>query len=98
MAMTEAARQELYEALKEHIGVDPADTLMAAMPPVGWADVATKRDLDVLRNEVRLELEARTQSLRADITDKLTETQRNLFFGFFAAHVASAALIINVLG
>lgn len=29
------------------MGSDGADTLMALLPPVGWADVATKRDLQL---------------------------------------------------
>ena len=69
MAMTEQARHQLYEAMKEAIGVENADTLMEAFPPVGWADVATKHDLDVglrsLANELRAEwrLEMRQQLL-----------------------------------
>ncbi len=32
-----------------------ATTLMEHLPPVGWADVATKRDLDALKHELRAE-------------------------------------------
>jgi len=39
----------------------PATTLMEGMPPVGWADVATKRDLEHL--EARIDLvEARFEA------------------------------------
>ena len=55
MAMTEEQRHELYTKLEEVIGMGAATTLMEGMPPVGWADVATKRDLEHL--EVRLKAE-----------------------------------------
>ena len=54
MAMTEEQRHELDTRLEEVIGMGPATTLMEGMPPVGWADVATKRDLEHL--EARIEL------------------------------------------
>jgi hypothetical protein len=54
MAMTEEQRHELYTRLEEVIGMGPATTLMEGMPPVGWADVATKRDLEHL--EARIDL------------------------------------------
>jgi hypothetical protein len=41
----ERARHELYRAVEELLGTRIADTLMALLPPVGWADVATKGDL-----------------------------------------------------
>jgi hypothetical protein len=54
MAMTEEQRHELDTRLEGVIGMGPATTLMEGMPPVGGADVATKRDLEHL--EARIEL------------------------------------------
>ena len=51
MAITEHARHQLYKHLEELMGAEDASTLMEHLPPVGWADVATKRDLDMLRLE-----------------------------------------------
>lgn len=45
MAVSERTRFELYEAVRRILGDEPAETLMAMLPPVGWADVATKHDL-----------------------------------------------------
>jgi len=53
MATDEAARHELFSRLEATLGLEAAGTLMAYLPPVGWADVATKRDLDQL--EMRLD-------------------------------------------
>ena len=48
MATTEQNRHELYQRLEKVLGTDEATTLMEHLPPVGWADVAPKRDLDHL--------------------------------------------------
>jgi hypothetical protein len=53
MAIGEEARHELYLALERRLGHDQASTLMELLPPVGWADVATKRDLEM--QDLRLE-------------------------------------------
>lgn len=54
IAVDERSRHELYRKLEEVLGPDPASTMMAHLPPVGWADVATKHDLAAL--EERLDL------------------------------------------
>lgn len=56
MAITEQARHRMYKHLEELMGIEDAGILMEHLPPVGWADVATKRDLDMLRFEWRTDL------------------------------------------
>ena len=56
MTVTEQQRQELHEWAKRLGNDEVAATLMELLPPVGWADVATKRDLDHLRTELRTEV------------------------------------------
>jgi hypothetical protein len=58
MVLDERARHELFLRLEQVLGPESAETLMEMMPPVGWADVATKRDLDTLvqRMDLRFEL------------------------------------------
>ena len=48
MAVDERTRHEMYSGLEEKLGPVVADALMAHLPPVGWADVATKQDLAAL--------------------------------------------------
>jgi hypothetical protein len=48
MQIDERSRRQMYERLEEVLGARTADALMEHLPPVGWADVATKRDLDAL--------------------------------------------------
>jgi hypothetical protein len=53
MPVDERSRHQLFRRLDEVLGPDQAATLIDHLPPVGWADVATKRDLDAL--ELRLD-------------------------------------------
>ena len=51
MVVDERTRHEMYSGLEEKLGPDVADALMAHLPPVGWADVATKQDLAALAQQ-----------------------------------------------
>lgn len=67
MAISEHDRYELHKWLIDNAGEQVAETLMAHLPPTGWADVATKRDLDLLTATLRGDM----HELRADVNDKL---------------------------
>ena len=67
MSISERDRHDLYLAVEGLIGTDQADTMMSLLPPVGWADVATKHDLAAL--EDRLELRFDAVDLRFDAID-----------------------------
>jgi hypothetical protein len=54
MAIDEQTRQELYRRLEEVLGRGAAVALMEYLPPVGWADVATKHDLAGLEQRMDL--------------------------------------------
>jgi hypothetical protein len=45
MAVDERGRLQLADAAKRAFGDEAGITLMELLPPVGWADVATKQDL-----------------------------------------------------
>ena len=47
-SIDERARHDLFEAVQDKLGARHADTLMSLLPPVGWAEVATKADLGAL--------------------------------------------------
>lgn len=53
MPIDERERHRLHERLDEVLGPEEAVTLMSHLPPVGWADVARRSDLDQI--ETRLE-------------------------------------------
>jgi hypothetical protein len=58
MEITEETRHRLYQRLEEVLEPEEATTLMAHLPPVGWADVATKHDLRALEERLDLRFEA----------------------------------------
>jgi hypothetical protein len=79
--MTEEQRHELYTRLEEVIGMGAATTLMGGMPPVGWADVATKRDLEHLEariGHVEAGLAARIDSLDARLGARIDSLDARL--------------------
>ena len=78
MSIDERRRHELHEQPDRILGTDEAATLMAHLPPVGWADVARKADLNHLDEVLTLRMEKgfaqiRTEMalLRADIHQEL---------------------------
>jgi len=52
VSVSERDRRALHRALVDRIGEREADVMRELLPPVGWADVATKKDLEIL--EARL--------------------------------------------
>src|SRR5258708_27398108 len=58
MVLDERSRHQLYLRLEEVLGPDAATTLMEHLTPIGWADVAVKRDLDALERRLDLRFDA----------------------------------------
>ena len=54
MSVDERRRLQLADAAKRALGDDAGVTLMEMLPPVGWADVATKQDIALLRGDLQL--------------------------------------------
>ena len=76
----------MYKHLEDLMGAEDAGVLMEHLPPVGWADVATKRDLDMLRLE-----------WRADLANGL-RVQAMAIIGGIAALNAAAIAIAKLIG
>jgi len=80
MAIDERARHELHRKLEEVLGPNEAATLMSHLPPVGWADVATKHDLALLEERMNLRfqsmedrIDGKLDRLRGDIFDRMAQ-------------------------
>ena len=99
MALDERARHELFLRLEQALGPESAETLMELLPPVGWADVATKRDLDALENQLlagfRGELLAQSNAISARI-DAINGQLQTLIIANLGAVVSVAALAFGI--
>lgn len=69
MAMNEAERFRLQQALARAIGDEPTETLMANLPPVPWTELATKSDLAHLGSELRSEMGLLRAELRGEMAE-----------------------------
>lgn len=49
---------------------------MEHLPPVGWADVATKTDLDHLQTMIEGRFDTKFAELRTDMADQFRDAQR----------------------
>lgn len=78
MTITEESRYQLYKQMEETLGADEANTLMEHVPPVGWADVATKADLAHLQAALEADIELLTVKARAEFDQMRTATATEL--------------------
>ena len=77
MSISEAERHEIYELIRAATSDRVANNVMSMLPPVGWADVATKSELDSLRTEMRSEFSAVRADIRALESNLRTEMHRS---------------------
>ena len=103
MVIDERARHELYERLESTVGEEATGTLMSYLPPVGWADVATKRDLDQLsgefdqlRREVRMEMGSMRHELLAEFHRELTRQTRTIIFSVLGTLIGLSGLALTL--
>lgn len=64
MSISEADRLEMRLELKKFLGDKVAETLMEHLPPMGWADVTRRSDIDHLRDQLA-DFKATTRGLAA---------------------------------
>ncbi|HEX9968839.1 MAG TPA: hypothetical protein VGB03_01770 [Acidimicrobiales bacterium] len=78
MATTEQSRRRLYRELTEVMGEERATLLVDELPPVDWANLATKRDLEDEIAGVRHEIADLRIATTRDIEDLRTATTRDI--------------------
>lgn len=78
MAIDEQSRHHLHRRLDDVLGPKDATVLMEHLPPVGWADVATKTDLAHLESSLRHEIQAVEYRMRIELAEFRTEVRTEL--------------------
>jgi len=103
MAISEAARSDLYTGLRQVLGPERAETLMSAIPLHDLDQVATKGDLVVLASDLRSEIaDLRTElktdiaELRAEMHTELGALRRSMTGWMFTLLVAIIAALTSV--
>ena len=91
--ISEDDRYDMHRGLEEVLGAKRAATLMEHLPPVGWADVATKRDLDHMHEVFNRDLDVLRLEWRADLSEGL----RRQLQWFVTTQLALAAAIVAAI-
>jgi len=110
MAINESARHELFNHFKELLGTKDTGTLMELLPPVGWADVATKHDLAALEERIDLRFsgleersDMRFSSLEERIDSRCDILEHRLMSAFrgelnSAIHSQTKVFVMTLMG
>jgi hypothetical protein len=89
MSVSEHERHQLFSWFEEHMGSERAATMMSMLPPTGWGDVATRRDLELF--EARID--AKLDQLEARFEAKLGQLMRTFGTWLFASQAAVIAAV-----
>ncbi len=95
MTIDERSRHELHLKLEQVLGPKSAAILMEHLPPAGWGEVATRRDLDHLREELTSRIEASEQRLRAEFGKDLAAQTRTFVLAMTGAVVTVGGLAVT---
>ena len=94
MAVDERTRHEMYSGLEEKLGTKVADALMAHLPPVGWADVATKQDLGTFAATQKQDIQ-RVDDCVARVEERVGDVHR-LMLWLFSTQIAVIGMMITI--
>jgi hypothetical protein len=94
MSITEGSRFQLRTAIGQILSEEAADTLMELLPPVGWADVATKTDLQNLRDELKADIHALQLSFETTLEKRLHEQTKWFITTMIAMNTVTVAVAV----
>ena len=73
---------------------EAADTLMELLPPVGWADVATKTDLQHLRDELKGDMLNLQLTIEVGVRELIHEQTKWLITTMIAMNAVTVAVAV----
>jgi hypothetical protein len=79
------------------MGSERASAMMRLLPPVGWGEIATRRDLDELREATRRDLQDLELRIDAKFEHFRSEMLRTLGTWLFASQAAVIAAVTMVV-
>ncbi|MFP5255937.1 MAG: hypothetical protein ACLGI8_08830 [Acidimicrobiia bacterium] len=82
MSVGEFQRHQVFQWVEEAMGPKAA-IMMDLLPPVGWGDIATRADLELVRAD-----------LRAEIRGANAELLHKLWFGLVASQATPVGLVV----
>jgi len=94
MSITEASRFQLRTAIGQILDEEAADTLMELLPPVGWADVATKTDLQHLRDELKGDMLNLQLTIEVNVRKLIHEQTKWLITTMIAMNAVTVAVAV----
>jgi hypothetical protein len=100
MSVTEYERHQLFSWFEEHMGADRAATMMNLIPPVGWADIATKHDLAQLEDRLTTRFDVLESRFDSKLDRLRSDMQRTFVTWLFlsqGAVIAAIGVLLAVL-
>ena len=92
LSITEKERTQLRWEVSQLMSEETADILMRQLPPTGWGDIATKADLDLLRDSVRTEMGTEFVKVRAEMAVEFAKVRAEM-----ATEFANVRAEMNVM-
>jgi hypothetical protein len=97
MSVSEDERHQLRIWFEAHMGNERASVMMRTLPPVGWGEVATRRDLDELREATHRDLQDLELRIDAKFERFRSEMLRTLGTWLFVSQAAVIAAVTMVV-
>jgi hypothetical protein len=78
MSVDEARRMLLHDAARAAWGAEAALVLMEMLPPTGWADAATRQQLEHGIDSLEARIDHRFDALRLELRADIADAQRRM--------------------